>query len=723
MSDMEKGEKQKLKTLFNPRSIAIIGASADEKKLGNIVVRNLDKFGYKGEIYLVNPHLPDVSGHRVFASYSQIPVVPDLAIITTPAPTISALLQEVGEKGTKLGLVFAAGFKEVGEDGEKLEKELIDVANKFQMKVLGPNCLGYTSVAAGVNATFGIVAKEEGNLRFVSQSGAVATSLFDWAATHSVGFDHFVTIGNKSVLNENDFLEYWLSNGFNKTQAAKFQKNGLSKLQPIGMYLESVSNGKKFAELVSLNSTRNPVIVLKPGKSKAASSAMLSHTGALAGDDKVFSAALEMSSAIRAEGIEDMFDLLKAFSWENAPIGPRTAIVSNAGGPAVITTDFISESGLELAPLSKKTIDKLGKLLPREAAFHNPIDVLGDAGSDRYHSALEIVLKDEKVDSVLVLLTPQIMTEIEETAKIICKMSSRYNKTIICSFMGGSQTEAGIKILNEAKIPSFRYPERAVRVLGKMWEWNNKNRKYYGAEYKSNGKLISDSSLGRINSFIEKISAKRKMLSSYEVNEILNEIGVRLPPYSLVNSFADAQEFAHRYEYPIAVKITSPAVVHKTDIGGVYSKITDSDSLAIAVRKLQKIVQDINAKKKDAGIMAQKFVPSGVEVIVGIKKDPNFGRILLVGTGGIYAELFGDSKIIVLPADKDAIQGLLLNSKLGKILGGYRTGKPYAVEKFIRLIMLLDGLLERCASLKEIEINPVIITQDDIYAVDGRAFI
>ncbi|MFA6105144.1 MAG: acetate--CoA ligase family protein [Patescibacteria group bacterium] len=719
---MEKGDIKKLKTFFSPSTIAVVGASADEKKIGNIVVKNLDKFGFKGEVYLVNPHLPDVNGHQVFASYTEIPVIPDVAVLTTPAETIAGLIREIGEKGTKNIVVLAAGFKEIGVSGAELENELVTIAKEFKINILGPNCLGYLSTASQVNATFGMVAKETGNVRFISQSGAIATSMFDWAAANSIGFDEFVTIGNKAGLTENSFLDYWQLNKDNVLITKKQQLNGLSSYKPIGLYLESVSEGQKFVELVSLNGIKNPVIVLKPGKSVAASKAMISHTGALAGDDKIFSAALEMSGAIRAEGIEDMFDLLKVFSWENAPKGPNTAIVSNAGGPAVITTDFLFENNLKLAPLLKRTENKLVKLLPREAALHNPIDVLGDANASRYHDALEAVLADSNVDCVLALLTPQIMTEIEQTAKVICELSARYKKTIICSFMGGSQTDIGVKVLNEAKIPSFHYPERAVKALGKMWIWNKKRMAaVLGSE--SNKSLISDSSLGRVNNYLGKIFDQRKVLSGYEVNEILNEVGVRLPPYALATSFADAQEFAHRFEYPISIKITSPAVLHKTDIGGVYSGINNGDDLAIDMRKLQKVVDQLKSKKLDAGIMVQKFAPPGIEVIIGIKKDPVYGRILLLGAGGIYAELFNDNKIIILPASKELIIDLLKNSRIGKILTGYRTGKSYAIDKLVRLIMIVDGLLERCEMLKEIEINPIIITENEIFAVDGKAFL
>ena len=714
---MNKGD---LKKLFNPSKIAIIGASEDEKKIGNIVVRNLDKFGYKGDIFLVNPHLPHINGHSSFSSYDDIPTVPDLAIITTPAITVPDLIESIAKKGTKNALVFAAGFKESGEGGESLQKELIAVADKFGVNILGPNCLGFINYFSNINATFGSASKYSGNIRFISQSGAIATGMFDWSAKSGVGFSEFITIGNKANINENNILEYWMSD-LKDDKFKKFEKDGYSKNYPIGLYLESISDGKKLVELTTALSKKYPIVVLKPGKTEAASKAMLSHTGSIAGNDKIFSAAMSNAGVMRAEGIEDMFDLLKAFSWENAPSGPNVAIVSNAGGPAVITADALKENKLTLANLSKSTNQKLEKLLPREAAIHNPVDVLGDADANRYLLAVECVLKDKNVDSAVVILTPQAMTQIEETAKDIALLSKKYKKTIICSFIGGMEISQGEIVLNEAKIPSFRYPERAIKALGKMYEWNQFRSQKIIQTKKTN--YITNSSLVRINNFLRKIKQDRNILSGFEASEVLFEAGVSMPPYSLVTGYADAVEFAHRYEYPIALKITSPHIVHKTDIGGVFPKIVSSDELAIAIKKLSKIVGTFEKNKKDAGIIVQKNISDGVSVIVGIKQDEVFGKFLMIGSGGIYANLLEDQKIILLPRSQEDLVKLIKNTKIGKILDGYRNKEVMAIDKLVRIIAIIDELTTKCAIIKEVEINPLIVTSDEAFAVDIRIFI
>ena len=711
---MKKGDLDNLSRLFNPRSIAIVGATEDEKKIGNIVIKNLEKSGYKKEVFLINPHLPKIGNYASFAAYSDLKTVPDLAIIATPAVTVPSIVKEVGKKGTKYAVIFSAGFKELGEDGKKLQEDLLNAAQEGGVNILGPNCLGFVNSEANINATFGAVEDRTGNLRVISQSGAIATSMFDWAAGAGIGFSQFVTIGNKVGIDENDLLSFWQD-----AKSVKKIEPGLSKHFPVGMYLESVSGGKEFVRIIRELSKSEPVVVLKPGRSKASGHAMLSHTGALAGDDRIFSAAVEEAGAIRADGLEDFFDLLKAFAWENAPSGNRVAIISNAGGPAVVAADFLESSGLELAKLKKSTESKLRKVLPRESAYRNPVDVLGDADVSRYRAALEAVLSESGVDAVLVILTPQAMTEVAETARAITELSAKHNKTVVCSFMGSGQIEAGVQILDEAKIPTFLYPERAVVTLGKMAAWKKSaGVKNKAASLKTH---LTPSSLSRISNYLEKIAKERQVMSGYETAEILAEAGVRLPKYSLVGSFEDAKEFVHRFEFPVALKVTAGEMIHKTDLGGVFPKIETDDQLAIAFKKLKTVCVGLQKKKIDAAIMIQKNISGGVEALVGFKRDETFGKVALVGMGGIFAELNKDQKIIILPNTEAKIREILLSSNLGKVLSGFRTGKKYAIEKLIRMIMIGDELMEKCGIINEMEMNPVIITEDDAFAVDGRA--
>ena len=455
-----------LNKLFKPNSIAVLGASRDEKKIGHIVLKNIVDSGFSGKIFPVNPNSADILNLKCYADYKDLPQIPDLAIISLPVALVLPLLEQIAVKGTKNIVIFSAGFKEAGPEGIQIENKLVAAAEKLQLNILGPNCLGFASTIANLNATFSLAGNLPGNLRFISQSGALASAIFDWAKENQIGFSEFITMGNKAVLHENHILEYWLENKENRVA-----EPGMSRYQPVGLYLESIINGQEFLRLAKRISKENPIFILKPGKSQHAQKAIQSHTGSMAGDIVVQEAAFAEAGIINCDGVEDMFDLSKAFSWENAPKGPRVAVVSNAGGPAVISTDAIEKEGLQLAQLSQQTREKLIANLPRASSVLNPIDVLGDALSDRYREAVIDVLAEQDVDAVVVILTPQIMTEIEYTAKLIGQLSTNYGKPIVCSFMGGELAEKGEKVLNQYKIPSFRFPERAVKALGSMYRW------------------------------------------------------------------------------------------------------------------------------------------------------------------------------------------------------------------------------------------------------------
>jgi acetyltransferase len=720
---MNKGEAHNLQNFFNPKSVAIIGASSNEQKIGTIILRNIEKSGYTGEIFIINPHLPPLGKHRGFSTYTEIPLVPDLAIIAIPAEGVVEVLSSIGTKGTKNIVILSAGFKESGKAGIERETELLEIAKQFDLKILGPNCLGFLNTADKLNATFGQVALGIGNVRFASQSGALATGLFDWAAMTGVAFSQFVTLGNKSVLNENDFLDYWLQKPKMSFFRAKQQeKLGLSPYEPVGLYLESIVDGKAFLTKAQAVSRYNPVVLLKPGKSMAAQRAMHSHTGALAGDSAVLEAALKDTGIIRADGVEDMFDLLRAIAWERAPEGNRVAVISNAGGPAVVATDTLEQYGMVLAQFSKRTANKLIRSLPPAANIHDPVDILGDALADRYAVALELALSESTVDAVLVILTPQVMTQIEATAKVIVEMSKKYHKTIFCSFMGGTMVALGEQILNEAKIPSFRFPERAIRTLARMADWRAWQRKKIILTKKQPA-LIKQPSIDRVVSFIKTVKMERDILTNFEVNEVFREAGISVPQYALAPSIDEAFEFCNKYEFPVILKISSAKLLHKTDVGAVIPNITNEQDLLPAYLKISKVLLKLQKEDPDAEIIIAQFIPGGQEVIVGVKRDQNFGNVLLLGAGGVFAELMGDTTIRCLPQNKEQVREMLQASKIGKILMGYRGGKVYAVDELINLILRLAHLVENVNLFSEIEINPVIVTETEVYAADGKAIL
>ncbi len=703
-----------LQTLFYPNSIAIIGASRDPKKIGAIVLANLLTSGYQGKLFPVNPKAELIGDIQSYADIASLPEIPDMAVIAIPSQFVIESLRELGKKGTKSVVILSAGFKEIGKDGEQLELELLAVAKEFDLALLGPNCLGFVNNHHHINASFGKVSSSLGNLRFMSQSGAIASSVFDWAEYAGIGFSEFITLGNKSTLGENELLAYW-----SQSNTQPSSEPGLSPYQPIGMYLESLEKGKEFFKLASKLAQTQPLFVLKPGKSKAAQKAMQSHTGSIAGEDAVLDQAFAQAGIIRCHGVEDLFDLSRVFAWEQAPSGPKVAVVSNAGGPAVISTDFIQEAGLELAEISEETKSLLQQQLPRAASLLNPVDVLGDALADRYRIAMDAVLAEESVDSVIVILTPQITTQVEQTAEVIKEMSQKYHKPIICSFMGGGVIVAGEQILDKAKIPSFRYPERAIKALGSMWWWQQWRSKQ-GSPLVIREPIVENIEFA-LNLIKNVRNDDRVVLTGHEANELLSQAGIAVPPQEIVASEEDALAFVTQHNWPVVLKITSSKALHKQDIGGVVTNIHTPEQMKEAWTKMQASIQKLGDSQ--ANVQIQKQVESGVEVIIGIKRDPSFGNIMMFGAGGTLAELVADRNLLVLTQDSAQIAALVRQAKIAKVLEGYRGEEPYAVQKLQELMIALSQLAQNVDEFAEIEINPVIVTRTHAWAVDGKAIL
>lgn len=700
--------------LFSPKSVAVIGASRSAEKVGAVALKNIIDSGFTGKIFPVNPNTESIGGFKCFPNVNSIPEIPDLAVVAIPAPLVLENLKEIGEKGIKNVVVFSAGFKEIGTEGEKLQNGLTEIANKYAINLLGPNCFGFVNNLLPINVTFGQVASMPGNIRFVTQSGALASSLFDWCKTVNLGFSDFVTLGNKAILSENDILRFWLEDPTEKS----FNKEGISTVSPIGMYLEGIANGSEFFSIASQISQKDPVFVLKPGKSKAAAAVMQSHTGSIAGEDSVLEQALAQSGVIRCQNLEDFFDLGRSFAWENVPQGPNVAIVSNAGGPTVLSADAITQEGLRLAEFDEETKQKLIACLPKAANSHNPVDVIGDALADLYAKAIEIVLRDKEVQSLIVILTPQLMTEIEKTASVIVELSKKYSQPIFCSFIGGDLTAPGEKILNQFKIPSFPYPERAVRAISAMWHWQEwKTKKTTTSQ---NAKLPLELDLTRAKQILDQVKKEnRKILNNSETNELVTSVGIPTPATQIVEDLEQAKAFCQQNSYPVVLKLNSPELLHKTEVGGVITQITTEDELIKAWEILNQKIEKLTAAK----IQIQKQISGGVEVITGIKVDPHFGPVLLFGAGGKLAEVIEDKNLFLLPTTPKSIKDLVANSKVNKILSGFRGEIPYNLTLLYEMIAHLGKLAENLPEIAEIEINPVIITYDNVWAVDTKVIL
>lgn len=711
---MNSESPQAIATVLHPTSIAIVGASRSSKKIGNIVIANLVQSRFPGKIYPINPHAQTIRGLPAFGSYESLPITPDLAVVAVPARYVIEQLESIARKGTKNVVVFSAGFKESGETGAKLEQELIAKAHEHGLNILGPNCLGFVSAEAKANVTFGTVAELGGTMRFISQSGAIATSIFDWADSIGLAISDCITLGNKAVISEIDILRYW------ETLPQKDFGKRLSSYQPIGMYLESIEDGKSFIQAARAVSKQHPVFVLKPGKSTAAKQAMQSHTGALATEDAVLAAAFAQAGVIRCEGVEDLMDLSMVFSWENAPLGPTVGVVSNAGGPAVISADAIEAYGLELAVFDEQAQHDLQTTLPRAAALHNPVDVLGDALSDRYAVALQTVLEQSSVHSVLVILTPQVMTQVDKTAQIITDVSDTYNKPIVCSFMGGKHIRSAEKILHEYKIPTFRYPERAVRALAAMWQWRQRTLDAVASESDTTVALPKQDIVA-----IEKLAAvtykrRTKNLFSTEVQQLFEIADIQIAPLRIVEDLAQAQAFADTHMFPVVLKLQSPQLLHKTEHNAVIVNIQTAQELQSSWALIEKQQQRLQKSlSEEVSILIQKHITGMAELLVGVRRDPNFGLVVTCGLGGVYVELLHEVAMAIEPRNQNDIEQLLEQSVVGELLDEYR-GVSINRAAVIAIIEQLIQLARAVPDFSEIEINPVIVTKDTAIAVDGK---
>lgn len=705
-----------LVTFFYPKSVAVVGASRSPEKLGAIILKNIKKSGFKGEIFPINPNAKEIDGLISYPDVADLPQIPELVMIAIPACQVIEVLKQVGQKGCKNVVVLSAGFKEEGEDGAELEKQLVEIADELEINLLGPNCLGFVNNLHPINATFGEPVEKSGNLRFITQSGAIAAGLFDWCNSNGLGLSEFVTLGNKAGLDENDILEYFHAQDQNSL--TNHYEEGLSSLSPIGLYLESISHGSEFLKITKEITRKNPIFIIKPGKTEAAAKAMQSHTGSIAGADNVLEAVLKQAGVTRCHTLEDFFDVARAFAWEELPKGPKIAVVSNAGGPAVISADAVVEEGLELAQFDDETKKKLEDALPRSASIVNPVDVLGDALADRFSSSLEAVMQTDDVNGVVVILTPQIMTQIERTAEAIGEMSKKYQKPIMCAFIGGKLIVEGEEKLNELKIPSFRYPERAIFALAAMWRFKQGQLEKTSEENAEKVEDIVKVESGNNDArqiIQEALNNKYKTLDNIAADKILSSVGIKTPPTRIAKDLEDAKKFANENGWPVVLKFSSPGLLHKKDVGGVEIGIMNEGRLDEAWHKLERKIEQLDEPlKQNIQIQVQKEVAEGIEVIVGFKHDETFGPVLLFGAGGSYAELIADRNLHLLPISRYEIEKLVKNSKIYKLL------RPYALDKLYDLIIRVAKLETMIPEAEDIEINPVIVTLNDVWAVDGK---
>jgi len=697
-SDGEKLDR----ALFEPRSLAVIGASSHREKVGYSVLANIIASGYTGEIYPVNPHGARIQGLKAYRGLDSLPAPPDLAIIIVPAAAVPRVVSECVDMGTRHGIVISAGFREAGIEGRRLERETVQLARRGGMRLLGPNCLGMMNTSLPLNASFARLMPPKGSIGVVSQSGAICTFLLDWARAEGVGFSKLISLGNSADLVESDFIELLADD---------------EETSVISMYLEGISRGERFFKVLKKAARRKPVIVLKAGTTQAGARAASSHTGALAGSESACNAVCEQTPALRAGSVEELVELSRAFATQSAPGGPRVAIVTNAGGPGIIAADACERAGMALARLSGKTVERLRPRLPAASSLHNPVDVLGDATALRYSLAVGAMMEDRNVDAVMVILTPQAMTDIEGTAKEIVRLKSGSGKTIICCFMGVESVKGAVATLQGAGIPNVTYPDEAVRVLSRMYERTLKmKRKSSRPE-----RFAVDSK--RVGSMFESYHERGlSQVGPEDCREVLGAYGIEHVPFKLATDLNEAKRLARQIGYPLALKVVSPQILHKTDIGGVVLGVTGPRALENAYEDIIYRVRRHMPFAEIYGIGLQKMVPPGKELILGMVKDSQFGPMIMVGLGGIYVEAFKDVSFRLAPIGPEEAARMLSELKAFRLLKGVRGEQPSDVEAVEEVLLRVSQLAVEHPALSEMDINPLMVYNagDSCTCVDVR---
>jgi len=698
-----------VKALFKPKSVAVIGASREPGKIGYVVLKNIIESGYRGEIYPVNPRAEKILGLSAYKSILEVSSDVDLAVIVVPAQAVLDVMEECGKKSVKYAVVISAGFKEIGGDGVEREKKLIEIARKYGVRVVGPNCLGIMDLHTPLNATFASTPGVKGGVAFISQSGALLSAILDWAPRVGVGFSKIVSLGNKADLNEVDFLAYLGEDPETKV---------------VLLYLESIDQGKRFVEIGSIVTRKKPVILLKGGITEAGARAALSHTGAMAGGVTALRAALRKAGIIQVSTVSELFDMAIAFNSQPIPVGSRIGIVTNAGGAGVVVSDLLVSRGLKLAEFSKHTIEYLRSTLPPVASVYNPVDVIGDARADRYRVAIEALLRDPNVSALLVILTPQVITEPEETAKVIVELSRRYpSKPILAVFIGGERVEKAVRILVENNIPIYDMPERAVAAILGLTEYSEIRERLERAVERV--EIFDVDKEGALVIIEEAKRQNRRVLLEHEAKEVVKHYGIPIAPTKLAMNEERAVEIARKLGYPVVVKIASPDITHKSDIGGVVVGLKSDEEVIEAFRTVI-----LNAKRyvpaaTIQGVVVQKMVPKGREVIIGATKDPVFGHILMFGLGGVYVELFKDVSFRLAPLSLREAREMVTETKAYALLRGFRGEPPADINALVNVLLRVSKLVTDIPQIVEMDINPLFVYEEGVgaIAVDVRIII
>ncbi len=695
-----------LKNIFYPEAIAVIGASNEPGSVGQSLIKNLIGHGYTGTIYPVNIKHDSIQGIHAYKNVKDIPRKVDMALIAVPAQHVPSVVQECGELGIKGVIIISAGFKETGPEGLKLEKQVLDIATKYSVRIIGPNCLGIINPRIKLNASFAIGMPLEGNIAFISQSGALCSSIIDWANDRGIGFSYFVSIGSMLDVDYGDLIDF-------------FGRD--PKTTSIVIYMESIKNAKKFMSAASGFAKQKPIVIVKSGRFEEGRKAVVSHTGAIAGSDDVYTAAFKRAGIVRVTEIDELFDISEKLAKGPLPNGPNIAVITNAGGPGVMATDKIIELNGALANISKECVERLNNVLPPAWSKGNPLDVLGDAGPDRYSAALLECIKSKDVDSIIVMLTPQSGTDVMAVAQAVTKTWEGSKKPITACWMGGKTVRAARKYLREKGIPVYTTPEKAVVPLISGYNYlRNLELLHETPEELTKGISPDKEKLNKI--IAENMEQKHYVLSERESKEFLKEYGITTNHALLAKTSDEAVKHANEMGYPVVLKIDSPQITHKTDAGGVILSIYGDDEVIKSFDRIIKNAQNYNPNAVIRGVSVMPMIEDrGFELLLGSKRDEVFGQVIVFGAGGTLVEVVRDRSIGLPPLNQTLARRIMEDTKAYTLLKkGSRDRQPADLIEIEKAIINFSQMIIDYPQIIEVDINPLLATPDRVMALDAR---
>ncbi|MDR2188473.1 MAG: bifunctional acetate--CoA ligase family protein/GNAT family N-acetyltransferase [Azonexus sp.] len=702
-------EQHYLTALFEPKSVAVIGASEREDSVGNIIFNNILRSGYKGRLYAINPKHESILGQPAYKSIEEIGARVEMAVIATRPQTVPQLIEQCGRSGVRNVIIIASGFSEAGHVGAALERKTLEIARSYSVRILGPNCLGVIRPDLGLNATFTRSTADTGNLALVSQSGAMCSAVLDWAKANQVGFSSVISLGMTADIDFGEILDYLIYD--NRTHY-------------ILMYVEGIRNARRFMSALRSAARIKPIILLKAGRHEAGSQAATTHSGMAAVSDPVFDAAVRRAGVVRVQNVGQLFYAAKALASKFRPKGNRLAIVTNGGGPGAMAADRAGDLGIPLAELTNETMATLNKLMPQGWSHNNPIDIHGDATPERYRETLLAVIQDANVDSTLLMLSPQAMTDPMGVARAIIEIVDKLDRSVICCWMGEEQVHESRKLLEDAGIPAFRMPETAIELFHHISKYYRNQKlllqtpeptRHFGRPEAEGAKMLIEALLAE----------RRKVLSEMESKAILRAFKVPVAQTMVARSATEALLLAEQIGFPVAMKVDSPDLPHKSDVGGVRLNIQNAPAVRNAYLDIIDTVQKRHSEARINGVSIEPFLsrPHGRELMVGVFRDPIFGPVITFGAGGFDVEIFSDRSAALPPLNKYLAKDLIRSTRAAKILGEFHNMPPVDREALIEVLLCISEMVCELPWIQELDLNPLIVDENGAIAADARIVI